>query len=191
MTCLVQIYDSPCLPQPLLIPLQTENLKEEAASACYQIKYSSLDHSSIQGSYLCVLLTGEIISKGNFPGSLRNAAAKGTNLDLKQAWKMLQWRLNLHCLSGFELWPLLQSRSRNFIQLAMLNVNQSHMLASFCQMSAANSSIIPIGNRCMPKISISCCTMASESQLCDMGRRGQGVTSFVFGALCILKICTI
>lgn len=52
----------------------------------------------------------------------------------------------------------------NFAQLAVLNINQSHMFMSFCQTTTANSSIIPLGNQHVPSISIS---------LLHQGFRGQ------------------
>lgn len=57
------------------------------------------------------------------------------------------WFLSCHCCCI--LHPC------NFAQLAVLNINQSHMFMSFCQTTTANSSIIPLGNQRVPSISIS------------------------------------
>lgn len=57
------------------------------------------------------------------------------------------WFLSCHCCCI--LHPC------NFAQLAVLNINQSHMFMSFCQTTTANSSIIPLGNQHVPSISIS------------------------------------
>lgn len=57
------------------------------------------------------------------------------------------WFLSCHCCCILH--------ACNFAQLAVLNINQSHMFMSFCQTTTANSSIIPLGNWCVPSISIS------------------------------------
>lgn len=75
------------------------------------------------------------------------------------------WFLSCHCCCT--LHPC------NFAQLAVLNINQSHMFMSFCQTTTANSCIIPLGNQCVPSISIS---------LLYQGFRGQSHSFMKLGA---------
>lgn len=75
------------------------------------------------------------------------------------------WFLSCHCCCI--LHPC------NFAQLAVLNINQSHMFMSFCQMTTANSSIIPLGNQHVPSISISLLYQGFRGQShCFMKLRG-------------------
>lgn len=148
------MYDTaPCLRGPLWRPANT-TLKGRGRSGLLPESAQFPENSSSPGPSACTFPRDQVIfwSHSDMRGTKETLNLRPAGEHCKEA--DLFWV----SLLISELSLLLWTSSCNFAQLAMLNINRSHMFVSFCQTAPANSSIIPLGRQRVPRFSISCCS---------------------------------